>query len=258
MCVFLDKQLPEPQAIMSMTSYVVQLLPVFTVSPTQPPPIQCCGARFLTLNKMTLRFFGIAIVLLANLRQFHGELWEQEVGKEVYIEASVEGLESVTLTCTEGKDNSAEIIVVDIIILLFSDKMTVKIKLEENGFEGVVYTRGSYKMGKAPCFYDAQGSKDELLELSWTFNQCKTKKEESTYTNVILVQQDDFLIFPGDMAFELQCGPEGQAQVGLADPDPGAKSLPEDKKKAVKSNTGTATFKPKLRHSKTTSSKDEL
>ena len=66
------------------------------------------------------------------------ELWEKELGQEVYIEASVEGLEAVHLEC-------------------FDRGMKVKIELEDAGFDGVIYTRGSYKMGKRPCFYDALG-----------------------------------------------------------------------------------------------------
>jgi hypothetical protein len=152
------------------------------------------------------------------------ELWEKELGKEVYIEASVEGLDSVQLECKDSK-------------------MIVTINLEEDGFEGVIYTRGSYKMGKPPCFYDAQGFLVKVFNLEWDLKECLTKTDENgLFTNVVLVQQDDWLIFPGDMAFEVTCSAENEATIGLADPDPGAKSLPDDKRQAVSSSSGSVTW----------------
>ena len=123
----------------------------------------------------------------------------------------------------------------------FEDKMKVKIDLEEVGFDGVIYTRGSYKMGKRPCFYDAQGFVNEDLNLEWSFDQCKTTKKGDKRINVIIVQQDDLLIFPGDMGFELIC--EGQkSTIGLADPDPGAKPLSKKRKRPVTGTNGFVTF----------------
>lgn len=153
------------------------------------------------------------------------EIWEKDMTNEVYIEASVEGLEAVHLEC-------------------FEDKMRVKVDLEEKGFDGVVYTRGSFKMGKAPCFYDAQGHDGEELSLEWTFDQCKTEaRSNNKKSNEIVVQQNDMLIFPGDMAFELIC--KGQeATIGLADPDPGAKPLPKSRRKPVTGQNGKVTFRP--------------
>lgn len=55
------------------------------------------------------------------------------------------------------------------------------------------------------------------------------------------MQNDDFLIFPGDLAFEIGCNFEGQvpvASIGLADPDPSAKELPKHRKSTVISETG--------------------
>ena len=109
------------------------------------------------------------------------ELWKQEVGQEVYLEASVDGLKAVHLEC-------------------WKDKMEVSIDLEDEGFDGVVYTRGSYQMGKRPCFYDAQGHANEELRLQWTFDECKTSYFENGSDlkfNTVIVQQDDLLMFPG-------------------------------------------------------------
>ena len=162
------------------------------------------------------------------------ELWEKDMTEEVYIAASVEGLKELQLECTKTQ-------------------MKVKIELEDHveGFDGVVYTRGSYKMGKPPCYYDAQGYPDEKLNLSWTYDQCKTKSEDSKKSNVIIIQQDDMLIFPGDMAFELICDGD-QATIGIADPDPGAKPLPDEKRKPV-TGTNKVTF-----YSNSAVVKDEL
>lgn len=66
---------------------------------------------------------------------------------------------------------------------------------------------------------------------------------------MIIVQQDDFLIFPGDMAFEVICKDSQEvtleATIELADPDPGAKKLPESKRKSVSNQSGKVTFLPK-------------
>ena len=115
------------------------------------------------------------------------ELWEKELGKEVYIEASEDGLKAVHLECSQNQ-------------------MKVKVELDQL-FDGVIYTRGSYKMGKKPCFLDAQGLENEDFSLEWNFDECKTqkKKKDESYNNVIIVQFEKMLIFPGDMAFELIC-----------------------------------------------------
>ena len=168
--------------------------------------------RLKTRFEMWSRTIVISLLVL----QIRGEeLWKKDMTDEVYIEASVEGLKELHLECTKTQ-------------------MKVKIELGDHveGFDGVVYTRGSYQMGKRPCFYDAQGHDDEELSLQWTFNQCKTKKEDQKKSNVIIIQQDDMLIYPGDMAFELIC--EGDlATIGIADPDPGAKPLPDSRRRPV-------------------------
>ena len=66
----------------------------------------------------------------------------------------------------------------------------------------------------------------------------------------MIVQHDDWLIFPGDTAFEISCNAkpeeaEGEimASIGLADPDPGAKELPKHRKSTV-SAKNTVEFTP--------------
>ena len=62
-----------------------------------------------------------------------------------------------------------------------------------------------------------------------------------------LHQNDDFLIFPGDLAFEIGCRYEDEvpeASIGLADPDPAAKEMPKHKKSTVTSKTGFVRFFP--------------
>ena len=45
-------------------------------------------------------------------------------------------------------------------------------------------------------------------------------------SNTVIVQHDDFLIYPGDTAFEIACD-GSKASIGLADPDPGAVEMPK-------------------------------
>ena len=67
----------------------------------------------------------------------------------------------------------------------------------------------------------------------------------------MVVQHDDWLIFPGDLAFTLQCQQSADtgvsvARIGLSDPDPSSagKELPKHKKSTVESITGTVYFTP--------------
>ena len=185
--------------------------------------------RIFRKNSINL-IFTIILSSLSTITMISAEIWQGEFGKDVYIEATTEGLEAVHLKCYE-------------------DKMEVMIELEQPRFDGLIYTRGSYKMGKRPCFYDAQGLEKEDLNLAWSFNECKTEKRASVsgnnkYSNEIIVQFEKMLIFPGDMGFEVIC--EGQkATIGLADPDPGAKPLPKKRRRPVTSDTGFVTFKAK-------------
>lgn len=158
------------------------------------------------------------------------------MSQEVYIEASVEGLKGLHLQCSK-------------------DKMKVTVELADHveDYDGVIYTRGSYSMGKGPCFYDAKGYANEELSLEWSFDECKTeeRKDGRIHENTVIVQQDDMLIYPGDMAFEVICETYSeideltvQATIGLADPDPGAKRLPKSKRQPVTAEN-TVTFIPK-------------
>lgn len=66
-------------------------------------------------------------------------------------------------------------------------------------------------------------------------------------TSFFLHQNDDFLIFPGDLAFEIGCRYDDEvpeASIGLADPDPAAKEMPKHKKSTVTSKTGFVRFFP--------------
>jgi len=114
-------------------------------------------------------------------------------------------------------------------------KVTVELADHVEDYDGVVYTRGSYSMGKRPCFYDAKGYVNEELSLEWSFDECKTKKRKDgkLMSNVVIVQQDDMLIYPGDMAFEVLCETEKdeltvQATIGLADKHDPNTSLAHD------------------------------
>lgn len=67
-------------------------------------------------------------------------------------------------------------------------------------------------------------------------------------TNVVIVQYDDWLIFPGDNAFEISCTKNGDsathtASISLADPDPSAKELPKHKKSTI-TGDGSVVFTP--------------
>ena len=82
---------------------------------------------------------------------------------------------------------------------------------------------------------------------------------------MLVVQHDDWLIFPGDLAFSLQCSAEQVARIGLSDPDPSSagKELPKHKKSTVESQTGTVSFtpddvRPRKKKKKKTEKKTEL
>merc|ERR1712172_150963 len=133
---------------------------------------------------MLLRWCLLIICGLLAVRPSKAEkdkLWEKDMSQEVYIEASVEGLKGLHLQC-------------------FKDKMKVTVELADHveDYDGVVYTRGSYSMGKRPCFYDAKGYVNEELSLEWSFDECKTaeRKDGRIHENVVIVQQDDMLIYP--------------------------------------------------------------
>ena len=120
--------------------------------------------------------------------------------------------------------------------------MIVEVLMEEP-FEGIFYTRGSYKSGKPPCYFDATG--DESAKLEIPLDKCKNKrdKEGSGVSNTVIVQHDDYLIYPGDTAFEIACD-GARASIGLADPDPSATEMPKHRKSTVTSEEGEVTFTP--------------
>merc|ERR1712126_369888 len=81
------------------------------------------------------------------------------------------------------------------------------------------------------------------------FDKCGVKQmkdeEEGWIGHTLIVQHDDWLIFPGDLAFTLHCRDTDQgreARVGLADPDPSAaKELPKHRRSLVTAEE-TVTF----------------
>jgi hypothetical protein len=153
--------------------------------------------------------------------------WHKDASNDVYIEASDEGFESVSLNCDQ-------------------DAMRVTVRLEE-AFDGVFYTRGSYRSAKAPCF--ARGDGSRKVELVIPYGDCNTTDVDGeSFRNTVVLQHDDLLIFPGDSAFELSCARRKEllpvtASIGLADPDPTAKELPKHRKSTV-SAEGTVRFQP--------------
>ncbi len=70
--------------------------------------------------------------------------------------------------------------------------------LMEDPFEGIFYTRGSYKSAKPPCYFDATGDRLASLKIPLE-GKCKNKKDAETgeVKNTVIVQHDDFLIYPG-------------------------------------------------------------
>ncbi len=171
----------------------------------------------------------IVISLIWTLVHCDTEIWEQDMSQDVYIEGTGEGFQNVLLNC---HDESMEVIV----------------HMDEK-FDGIFYTRGSYQMGKLPCFFDATGNTE--ISLNIPYDDCKTvKKDDGSYVNTVIVQHDDLLIFPGDTAFEIACNKSSQAvekkvyaTIGLADPDPAAKELPKHRKSTVKGEE-SVTFTP--------------
>ena len=168
--------------------------------------------------------------LLSLLLVVSAETWEKDMSEEIYIEASSEGFTGVKLTC--GKK-----------------RMVVEVNMEED-FEGIIYTRGSFMSKPKGCFYDAEEGTSHTLKIP--YDKCDVKEDEDGFmSQVIVVQHDDWLIFPGDLAFSLHCK-RGQAEdssvarIGLSDPDPSSagKSLPKHKRSTVESKSGTVVFTP--------------
>ena len=117
------------------------------------------------------------------------------------------------------------------------------------------------------CFYDADGGNDHTLKIP--FDKCGVKEDgEGFLSQVIVIQHDDWLIFPGDLAFTLQCRRDKDsgtsvARIGLSDPDPSSagKELPKHKRSTVESSTGQVVFTPddvRPRKKKSKTAKTEL
>ena len=54
------------------------------------------------------------------------------------------------------------------------------------------------------CFLDADGGRDHKLRIQ--MDECGVKEDsEGFLTQVLVIQLDDWLIFPGDTAFKMQC-----------------------------------------------------
>ncbi|CAG0912983.1 unnamed protein product [Notodromas monacha] len=201
----------------------------------------------LTKN-MSLTLILRSIVWLALHGAVFGEkqTWEKDLSSQMKIEVSTDGFDSIRVDCSK-------------------DSMEVTVLMEED-FDGVLYTRGNFYDQTDSCFLDASGGRK--FELSLPFRKCAFKKENETYTATLVVQHDDFLIFPGDLAFELRCdmnpqefvvsgklsGPEEvpketstsmpSASIGLANPDPAGASLPKHQKSTISSKDGVAIFTP--------------
>lgn len=130
-----------------------------------------------------------AILLLAFLADTRlrggakGEIWQQDLSKDMQIGASTEGYDYVGLRCGV-------------------EKMTVELRMSED-FSGVIYTQGSFYSRKSPCFLDP------IRGTSFTMNipldKCDTEKDGDKYSNVLIIQHDDELMTPGDAAFILEC-----------------------------------------------------
>ena len=193
------------------------------------------------------------LVLILSSIAASDEIWEKDASNDVYIEGSRDGFEAVKVHC---KENS----------------MSVSINLEET-FEGIFYTRGNYRDGEPPCFFDAEKGVNKV-SLDIPYNGCNTKEtDEGVFVNTVILQHDHMLIFPGDNAFEIGCSRKTEeaamtAKIGLADPDPSAKEMPKHRKSTVEGEE-QVTFTPddvrprkkkkkKAKTSKQNKNKDEL
>ena len=62
------------------------------------------------------------------------------------------------------------------------------------------------------CFLDADGGTDHTLKIP--YDKCGVAEDEEGFLGqVVVVQHDDWLIFPGDLAFSLQCRRTGDKVV---------------------------------------------
>ncbi|XP_059468621.1 uncharacterized protein LOC132192603 isoform X2 [Neocloeon triangulifer] len=137
----------------------------------------------------------------------------------------------------------------------------VNIELDED-FSGVIYTRGSYAGKDKDCYLKAKSGRKFRMKIP--FEKCGTKQEGDVYKTVLIVQYDEFLIMPGDAAFELECnlGPmvaevtvdssistqpavrKPLSKISLADADPSGKPLPRHRQSVVTGDEGQVSFTP--------------
>lgn len=167
-----------------------------------------------------------------------GERWEREVGSQMTIGPSLTGYNEVNLKC--GVEH-----------------MSITVKTEDN-FDGVLYTRGSYRNQSSPCFMDA--TEGQIFTLKIPLNECNTKHQSGVFSNVLILQHDDDLIMPGDAAFILECDFSTDhevtvstylnlnkitSKISLTDADPGSKPVPSNLAKSVSSQSPSVSFKVK-------------
>ncbi|KAK3891654.1 hypothetical protein Pcinc_004465, partial [Petrolisthes cinctipes] len=159
--------------------------------------------------------------------------WKKDLTNEINIGIRDSGYSRVVLDCED-------------------EHMAFVVTLEEE-FEGVVYTRGSFHSRRGPCFLDASGGKQFALKFGYKDCGTKYNEVEGAHVNTVVVQHDDDLIFPGDLAFDLKCHDTFKvnttmssikSSISMVDPDPSSKSSSKDEVVA-KSSSSVVTLTPK-------------
>ncbi|XP_071451859.1 uncharacterized protein [Hetaerina americana] len=194
---------------------------------------------------MAIHVHILQVILLASSAV--AELWQQEIGSNMDFgsavsEAAASGFRRVHLTC---------------------DSKAIQVDVEtEEDFSGVIYTRGSFHKRKPPCFMDPLGGKS--FSLRFPLDQCRTSRENDVYSNVVVIQYDDELIMPGDVAFTVECDfrprdvtvsaglsagdrshlVASSSSISLADPDPAGKELPRHRRSTVTDDSPSVSFTP--------------
>lgn len=168
--------------------------------------------------------------------------WKEDLTNYVRIGVRDAGYSKVVLDCED-------------------ENMAFVIRMEKD-FEGVVYTRGSFHSRQGPCFLDAEGGTEFVLKFS--YKDCSTKYDDKlgAYVNTVVVQHDDDLIFPGDLAFDLRCHDQVtvnaslgvKSKISLVDPDPASKQPSKDEEISATSSSSVVTLMP----GKLTPPKEEL
>lgn len=159
--------------------------------------------------------------------------WKEDLSNHVRIGVSDAGYSRVVLDCED-------------------ENMAFVIRLEED-FEGVIYTRGSFHTRRGPCFLDASGGKEFALKFS--YKDCSTKYDDhlGAYVNTVVVQHDDDLIFPGDLAFDLRCHDQVtvnaslagvKSRISLVDPDPASQQTTSKDEISATSSSNVVTLMP--------------